>query len=296
MIQDNQILNEVLDKAEDFELLTDDEITRIYGFKVNGHYIDVLFTKIHYEFRTIYNAEYEDADFSNFYNVDFTVDRDVEKHDNSYNENNFKIFATISKILETFVDNNDISGLMAVGNSDNKVKLYEKIFEKVLKQKFDKFDVSGNELAVYNAPKNQNLTEVLDKAKPYQLLDNRDETKYYSFEAGEQTIDVLFEKFPEKLFEEGDFSDFYKVDFTVDDRLHKPDAPYNDNNFEIFATISSILEEFANTFEPSGIGATANEMNKAKVYRRIFERKLKSKFDKFVYEGKNLAVYNLSEK
>ena len=33
MIQDNQILNEVLDKAEDFELLTDDEITRIMDLR-----------------------------------------------------------------------------------------------------------------------------------------------------------------------------------------------------------------------------------------------------------------------
>lgn len=138
------------------------------------------------------------------------------------------------------------------------------------------------------------LKEVFNKAVEFKFRGKDGRTVEYEFYLGEQEIRVIFKKKTgiDIVFKSNvNDSNFYMVDFEVDKTMEKKDNSYNERSFQLFATLLEVIDDFIARYNPTGLGAFANGKQKNKLYKAIFKRHLKAKFEEYNEKAQTVIVY-----
>lgn len=259
------LLIEILSKAAPFII---DEITGDYfsaDFKVNDRLISFIASRI---------DDAPDRNAGDIWELEFSElgkNGDLNSHKLTGKGGEFVVFATLKKIIETFVDNFKPKKMTFTANKaePSRVSAYEKMFSrfKIPNYTFSK-DAESNTYQEFKLVRND-LKEVLNSTVDFTVVKSTNDLfkVIFSVHGKKYTFSASLEQFD-------DGQDFWDVSFSLG--TEKTGSTFGisktGNEFEVFATVKDILKEFISRYDPQYIKFTADEPSRIKLYGTMLKK------------------------
>jgi hypothetical protein len=217
------------------------------------------------------------------------------------NDIKFKVLATVYDIIYKYIiEHQPEAVLLKSFDEPSRIRFYDTLSDK-LAEKFNyKKDAKNGLFTLYDESLekgSENLNEAIDQAVDFELKENDTQRKSYVFKIEGEETEIKFTKLDPAIIEysNADVSNFYSVVFYVDNKINTSKSGVNQNTFKIFATLKTIVENFIDDFNPTGLWAAANTHKKSSIYKKLIKGKIESEFERVVDDNKELAVYNTND-
>ncbi|WP_407304126.1 hypothetical protein [Acinetobacter sp.] len=272
-------LDELLDKPTEFKILQNEPHAYYASFNVAGREIqffasnegaeddvdegewDISFGELQMKKRQMrmpgQSAEYQDLNYGK-----------------TGSGGELEVFSTLKAILVKFIKERDpeVITFSADKNDGNRAKLYARMFKKNLPPGWElQSEPGADHEPVYFMMVKESLSEALDKPLPYKVTNKSKTTFQATFIVGKRKI--LFEADQISVALDAWVVSFYELGNASTSISKKTGSG---NEFEVFATIKKIIEDFIEEFNPRElrIDSFKGEANRGKLYSRMLKKNL----------------------
>lgn len=295
-------LNELFDKPLPYTKQDD----RNYFFSYKGVDYELRLDNHTLEEKDVPPEIIESINFDNTITIKLGIqDSDDPSRIANFEENDikFKVLATVYDIIYKYITEHQPEAVLLKSfDEPSRIRFYDTLSDR-LAEKFNyKKDAKNGLFTLYDESLekgSENLNEAIDQPVDFKFRENTPNVKSYVFIIEGEEIEIKFTKLQsppfKNIYPDADYSSFWSVVFYVDDDMQGKFG-VNQNTFKIFATLKTIVENFIDDFNPTGLWAAANDIKKFNLYKKLLKGKIESKFERSNDDGnKELIVYNTDD-